>query len=482
LDTIYKSTELQTSFAVKLDVVYDFENFHVSLRSLILNWIEFRRETKRRFAASNYSSIRKQVHLLEAIVTILDKKGGYEELVKIGAKSRNRTDMIEKLISKFKLTDIQAEALADMRLYKISIENKENYKKDLKKAKQMEKEIKSILEDDEGLDKLIIEELKYFKKQYCFGRKSNIISCSDINEIPESKHIIALTKEGYIKKLDINYSGIGDIEQGDYITQLFKANNTDELLIFDSLGTAYSLPVFGIENTGKKKGIKIDKLIKIPSKAEVVSMIVKPTSKEIENSDKMLYLTFATKDGIVKKSLLKYYVGAGASGIIGINLAEKDKLVSVILMKGDKNIILYTQHGKYIKYNTEDISETKRVSKGVIGIKLAKDDIVVGLEALNKNKNYVVILTNKGNGKKCLLRNFDVSKRGTAGNQLIKLGSGEEIRVVMSARSANSIDIYTYEEILELNVEDIPEMLKITPGKKILKLGRKNDILKAVLK
>lgn len=480
LDTIYKTTELQTPFAVKFDVVYDYENFHVSLKSIILNWIQYRRETKRRFVSKNYSDVRRKIHVLEAIMQILKVKGE-EKLVKMARKCKNRSDMVSKLIKEFGLTDIQAEALTDMRIYKVSQENIAAYKKEHKDLVAAEKEIKEILENDEDVDKMIIKDLKEMKEKYGMGRLSPVISLSDIDEIPQSKHIIVLTHNGYLKKLDINYSGVGELEDGDYITHLFKTNNPDDIMIFDSMGNAYNLPVFNIDNTGKAKGIKIDTLIKLPKGARVVSMFTKPTIEELESAEKLVYMLFATKNGIVKKSLAKHYVTCGTSGIIGCNLSDGDELVSVSLIKGDKPIIMYTEKGKYIKYSTEEISETKRVSKGVTGIKLAKDDEVLGIEVLNKTKNYVVILTNKGNGKKCLLRSFDTSKRGTGGTALIKLGNNELIRIVLSVKNSNELDLYTYEGIEKLNVEDIPEMLKITAGKKLIKLGRKNDILKATI-
>lgn len=481
LDTIYKTTELQTPFAVKFDVVYDYENFHVSLKSIILNWIQFRRETKRRYVSKKYSEVRKKIHVLEAIMKILKSKGE-EKLIKMARKCKNRADMVAKLIKEFGLTDIQAEALTDMRIYKVSRENIDSYKKDLSDAVAREKEIKSILENDEDVDMIIINELKALKAKYGIDRLAPVISMEDIDEIPTSKHIIVLTNKGYLKKLDINYSGVGELEDGDYITHLFKTSNPDDIMIFDNMGNVYNLPVFNIDNTGKGKGVAIDSLIKLPKGAKVVTMFTKPTIEELESSEKLMYMLFATKNGIVKKSLAKYYINCGCSGIIGCNLSDDDELVSVSLIKGDKPIIMYTEQGKYIKYNTDEISETKRISKGVIGIKLAKEDSVLGIEVINKTKNYVVVLTNKGNGKKCLLRTFDTSKRGTGGTSLIKLGNNELIRIVISAKNSNELELYTYEGLEQLNVDDIPEMLKITAGKKLIKLGRKNDILKATIK
>ena len=478
LDTIYKVTDLQMSFSVKYDVVYNYSNYHVSLRSLILNWLENRRNTKRRIYSYQYSTILKRIHILEALLKIL-QSNGEDKLIKIGRKSKNRQTMIESLISTFKISDIQAEALSDMKFYNVSKDNISAYKKELKECKSEENKIKKILDSTEVVDNIIIDELKYFKDKYAIPRMSKIINPADINEIPKSKHIIAFTNQGYIKKLDIDYSGVGRLDDGDFIVDIFKAENTDDLLIFDENGMTYNLPVFEIDNTGKSRGIKINKLIKCKTN-KIISLFVKPTLKELDSSDKLMYLVFATKNGIVKKSLVKHYTNAGASGIIGISLSD-DKLVSVSLVKGDKQIILHTNKGMYIKFGTDEISETQRVTKGVSGMKLAKSQEVIGMEVLSKTKNYVVIITNKGNGKKCLLRSFDTTKRGVGGNTLIKLGNGEMIKVVISARNGNLLKIYTELGTEEIKVEDIPEMLKITAGKKLFSLGRSNSILKAIL-
>lgn len=481
LDRIYKMTDLQTTSVVKLDVVYDYENFHLSLKALMMNWIEYRRETKRRFITSEYSSIRRKLHLLEAIILILEKYGE-DRLLEIGKKSKNRTDMINNLIKEFKLTEIQAESLAEMKFYNLSRDNMAEYKSDLKKYTKLEKEAKKALIDDDMVDKMIKDELLYFKEKYGIARKSKIIPATTINEIPDSKHFIAITHNGYVKKLDAGYTTLGEIKEGDSIKYLMKANNRDSLLIFDETGIVYGLDVHKIPSTGKKAGVKINTLIGLnPDKTKVVSVLTKPNEKEIESSEKLIYMLTTSKDGYIKKTIISNYSNVGTKGIIGTTLADGDRLVDAKIIKGDKEIILYTGKGNYIKFNTEEFTDTGRATRGVLGIKLASSDSVVGCDILQKTKNYVIIVTNKGNGKKCLLRNFDCSKRGSAGNTLIKLKKGESILSVTSGRNGNNLEIYTLNGKQTIPVADIPELLKLGEGKQIIKLEKKDVIMNTIV-
>lgn len=476
LETLYKVTELENTFVVKFDVVYEFENFHLSLRAILLNWLEFRRETKRRFYSSEYSSVRKKMHLYEAIIGILSKKSGEDRFFKIVRKSKNRAMLIENLIDEFDLSDIQAETLTDFKIYNMTTEHMAQYKETLKELTEKEKKIKKIKFDDELVDEEIIEELKWFKENFNMPRKSKVISGVKEKKIPNTDHTIVITKNGLIKKMDVNFDGVGELQGDDKVKHIMKVNNRECLLLFDSQGQTYGIAVNDIPDTGTGDGIDLNNFIKLKD-AKIVTVTTRLSKEDLEKETKPVYLVFVTKNGIVKKSLMKHYSNIYASGVIGINIKKDDELIDVAVIQGDKQLVIYTKNGMYIKYSTKEISETLRTSSGVIGIKLKEDDKVLGMDTIKKDKEYLVIVTDKGNGKKCLLRNFDSCKRAESGLPIIKLDAKEHIAGIKAVKKTGKVLVMTTKKEEEIKVEDIPELIKLSKGKKLLGVPRGDKVI-----
>lgn len=476
LETLYKITELENTFVVKFDVVYEFENFHLSLRAILLNWLEFRRETKRRFYSSEYSSVRKKMHLYEAIVGILSKKSGEDKFFKVVRKSKNKSMLIDNLIEAFGLSDIQAETLTDFKMYNLTTEHMSQYKETLAELTKKEKKIKRIKFDDELVDAEILEELKWFKENFNMPRKSKIISGVKEKKIPNTDHTIVITKNGLIKKMGVNFDGVGELQGDDKVKHIIKVNNRECLLLFDSQGQTYGIEVNDIPDTGTGDGIALNNLIKLKD-AKIVAVTTRISKEDLEKETKPVYLVFATKNGIVKKSLMKHYSNIYSSGVIGINIKKDDELIDVTVIQGDKQIILYTKNGMYIKYNTKEISETLRTSSGVIGIKLKDKDKVLGMDTVKKDKEYLIIITDKGNGKKCLLRNFDSCKRAESGLPIIKLDDKEHIAGIKAVKKTGKILVMTTKKEEEIKVEDIPELIKLSKGRKLLGVPRGDKVI-----
>lgn len=469
---IYKVTLLQHTFAVKMNVVYEFENYHFSLKSLLLNWIEFRRETKRRYYASTYNDARQTMHIHEALIKLLVKND--EKVINLIRKCKNRKEVTDMLISKFDLTDIQADAISGMRLYKLAKDDLGKFKDVLKEASKVEARVRNFLFDDDLIDKEIIQELKDFKKKYGVERKSQVIQLSSEDNIPNTEHIIIITKKGFIKKLDAsNYVGAGEVSKDDAVLQVLHINNRKTMLLFDTEGKVYTLDVKDIPETGEGVGALMTNFIKTTK--PIVSALEKKEAGE-EGTYKEYYI-FATKKGIVKKSLVSNYSGAISSGIIAILLKDGDKLVSVEHMKGDKDLIIYTKKGHYIKFNTSEISETLRQSMGVIGIKLKSADSVIGTSIVTKGKDSVVILTSKGNGKQCQVRNFDNFSRAGAGSILTPLDAKETIVDVGCYNKKDDIVVYTTSGTETVKVKDIPELIKMSKCKKVISVKRGEKII-----
>lgn len=473
---LYKSTDLESTFTVNFEMVNDFENVHYNVKSYLLDWISFRREVKRRYYLYNYSSMNKRYHMLKCILSIVSKPGADKELINIMRTSANRAEIAKTLIKKYGITDLQADVISD---FKYSNLSKESLKRYAEEAKQLEKEMKEIYEvihDDEIIDKQIIEELKECKEKYGHPRLSKVIQVRDENYVEPSDHMVVITKRGMVKKLPFDTEEIGVLEPGDKAINQLLINNRDELLVFDNVGKCYNLKVSDLLDTSiNSVGYNLSSYINTNNK--IVTMLRKP--KETDDSS----LVFVTKSGMVKKSELGNYSNVNKAGLIGITLKEfddkaKDKLVDVILLgKRNKDILIYTANGKAIRFNTKEIPTTLRMSSGVIGIRLGDDDTVIGMNVIDKSKDYLVMVTEKGNAKKVVIENCSRTARATEGYTLITLDDKEKIAGMKAVDKDDTVDIYFNNRIETINVSDIKEATKLAKGKKTVTCKKGEHII-----
>lgn len=473
LKAIYKSTAMEQSFAVKMEVVNDFESVHYNLKSLILAWIEFRRDMKNRENILEYKEVYKEYHETEPIINIISEENSDKKLAKLMRSCKNRKEQIKKLVqeySKYDLTDLQAEVIVSWKYSNYSQESLEEFREKFLELGKSLKKLEKILDNEDLIDESIIEELEEGIRTYGRDRVSKLITVDD-DYVENREYTVIVTEKGNIKKIPVS----ADIDQynvyapGDKIRHILNINNISKLMIFTNNGYCYNLAVNDVDETHANGiGFELTNQIKnLKNDTKVVSVFEMPTQK---SSDQMLI--FVTKNGLIKKSVVGNYISNQAgNGLIAMSLKmegkNKDELVDVLNIGiRDKDIILYSDEGRGLRFNSKEVPVTLRMSSGVIGMRLA-NSTVTGMSILKSTKQYMIIVTDKGNGKRYLLKDFNKSERGKEGNNLIKLSDNEKVLKVLSKNIDDSITLYSRNKIKAVLVEDIKDKTLISKGEKI---------------
>ena len=475
LKTIYRSTAMEQSFAVKMDAVNDYESIHYNLKSLIMAWIDFRRDMVNRLLLREYKTAYKEYHLNMPIINIISEENSDKKLAKLMRSCKNKKEQLQKLVeeySKYDLTDLQAEVIANWSYSDYSQESLENFKNKFLKLEKELKKLEKQLDNESLIDQIIINDLEEGIERFGRDRISKLVTVDD-DYVESKEYTVIVTDKGYIKKIPLD----ADIDQyntyvpNDRINQIMKINNVDKMMIFTSNGMCYNLAVNDIDETPANGiGFELSDQIKNlkDSDTHIVSVIKMPTEKRSDE-----YLLFVTKNGLVKKSVVGNYISSQAgNGLIAMNLKKdkedsKDELVDVLnLGIRDKDLMLYSSNGRGLRFNSKEIPATLRMSSGVIGMRLA-NSTVTGMSILKSSKQQLIVITNKGNGKRYLLKDFVKSERGKEGNNLIKLSDNESVVNVLTKNIDDSITLVTRNKIKGILVEDIKEKTLISKGDKI---------------
>ena len=473
-EVLYKSTSLETSFTVIIKMVYNYQVNHYSLKSYLLDWLEFRRDYKRRVKLNEYISKSKKLHMLNCIIDIISRPDSDKKLYPIMRKSKNKAEIAKKLIKEFGITDLQADVISNFKMYQLSIESLATYKAQKEELDKLTKRLYKEIHDDSVIDAEMIKEFEEAKKKYKTPRKSEIIDVED-EAIDEELYDIIITKKGYIKKVLHDYECSSKIEPGDKITNHIIIQNNEDLLLFDSKGKVYSLPVsdipaFPLEAVGND----INNYVNISNK--IIKILRKPSEEEYDN-----YLIMVTKKGFIKKSKFVNYASVKKNGLIAMSLKEidneKDSLIDVIQIKKDKDILIYTSNGKAIRFNTKEIPTTLRMASGITAIKLDDEDKVLGIHPIVKNKKYLVLMTDKGNGKKVEIDSCTKTSRAGKDYKLITLDSKEKIVDTVQCDDKDEISILFNNRIETINAKDIKLSTKIAKAKKLVTCKKSEQII-----
>ena len=454
-------------------MVYNYQVNHYSLKSYLLDWLEFRRDYKRRVKLNEYISKSKKLHMLNCIIDIISRPDSDKKLYPIMRKSKNKAEIAKKLIKEFGITDLQADVISNFKMYQLSIESLATYKAQKEELDKLTKRLYKEIHDDSVIDAEMIKEFEEAKKKYKTPRKSEIIDVED-EAIDEELYDIIITKKGYIKKVLHDYECSSKIEPGDKITNHIIIQNNEDLLLFDSKGKVYSLPVsdipaFPLEAVGND----INNYVNISNK--IIKILRKPSEEEYDN-----YLIMVTKKGFIKKSKFVNYASVKKNGLIAMSLKEidneKDSLIDVIQIKKDKDILIYTSNGKAIRFNTKEIPTTLRMASGITAIKLDDEDKVLGIHPIVKKK-YLVLMTDKGNGKKVEIDSCTKTSRAGKDYKLITLDSKEKIVDTVQCDDKDEISILFNNRIETINAKDIKLSTKIAKAKKLVTCKKSEQII-----
>ena len=374
----------------------------------------------------------------------------------------------------YHISSLQANSIADMRLNAFS---KEAYKKYIEEKKEIDetvKELDSIVRSAKKIDKVIINELKEGIKLFAEERRSQIITIDNEVKIRNTNHVIVFTKNGFVKKLPEDVKNVGYINTGDYPIDIVHANNTSELLMFDQSGKITKLPVYKIHGCAlNSEGIKLSDMVMINGDLKTIKP--KPTNESLAMIKEPVYFLMITKKGIIKKTLANAYTNI-KNELLGLIVKDDDELVCVKLLAGDRDIVVYTSSGFGVRFNSEEIRETSRMSVGVKAISMSDDDTIVGMDIVNPKDKYILVITQKGNAKKCTLSTFKTMNRADKPLRIVTLDENDEIFKIRTIHGDEKFKLFTKDSLETVNCEDIVELPRLSKGKKTIPV-RKGNVL-----
>ena len=475
LELLYKKTTMVMTASYDLTLVDDYKLRHYTVRTLLLDWISFRRDIKRRQINKKITKKMERKHILEVLIFITNEKNG-KTTISLATKSENTEEFQSKLVSTFGISTLQANNIAKMRVTAFNKEAHRKYREELEEINKELDELLVITKSSKLIDNIIKDELKEGIELFSRPRSSDIVTFGDSKFIPDSEHKIVITKNGRIKKLDSDVDGIGALEDGDKGKDLFPVNNRSSILVFDKRGNMSNIDVNDISSTPiDSGGVDINTMVTVAG--NVLTSFPKPPETI---KDEEVYLVLTTKKGLSKK--LSYSNFQKIRGTVtAIKLADDDELVSVDVLYGQKDIVIYTKEGGGIRISTDDIRECGRAAYGIATIDLAGNDEVAGTAIINKNHKYIVVLTSKGKMKLCNLNQFKTMKRKSPTLQLTRLEKNEVVVCVKSVKMTNKVMVYTQFTENEFKVKDIPELTRNHPCKKMITLKNRDVVLDLVV-
>ena len=471
LNQLFKHTQMQTTFGIIMLALVNGEPKILTLRQALDVYIDHRKDVILRRTQFDLDKALARAHILEGLKIALDY---IDEVIQIIRSSYD--DAKERLMERFGLTDIQAQAILDMRLKTLSGLQREKIEEEYAELMKLIEHLRAILASDKLVYDIIKEELFEIKDKYGDERKTKIVAAEgefDVEDlIKEEQCVVALTHFGYVKRMPIDtyksqkrggkgITGIATREE-DFVKQIFTCSTHDTILFFSNKGKVYRLRGYEIPEASRTaKGTAIVNLLMLDG-GEKISAVI-----PIANFADGKYLLMATKNGIIKKTALNEYMSVRKSGLIGITLKEEDELIDVRLTDGEDNVVLVTYKGMCITFDEKDVRPMGRVSQGVIGIRLDDDDYVIGMESIiHGSKATLLAITENGFGKRTELDEYRVQTRGGKGVTTYKVTpkTGNLVGIRIATDDEDVMLITDTGTIIRLRVSEISVLGRSTQG------------------
>ena len=479
LNQLYKNTQMQDTFGAILLALVDGEPKILTLRQCLDYYIDHRKTVILRRTKFELDKALARAHILEGLRIAIDN---IDEVISIIRSSYD--DAKERLIERFGLTDIQAQAILDMRLKTLSGLQREKIEEEYKQLMELIAHLREILNNEQLVYDIIKEDLEEVKTKFGDERLTKIKPAEgDIEEedlIKEEQTIVALTHFGYIKRMPADTyksqrrggKGITGISTraDDFVTEIFTASTHDTILFFSNKGKLYRLRGYEIPEAGRTaKGTAIVNLLSLDAGEKITAVI--PISNFAEGK----YLLMATQKGFIKKTSLTEYNSARKTGLQAITLKEEDELIAVRLTDGQDNVVLVTEDGMSITFSEQDVRPMGRTAQGVIGIKLGDGDKVIGMESIIEGANATLLaITEHGFGKRTDLDEYRVQNRGGRGVITYKVTqkTGKLVGIRVTDDSNDIMMITDTGTIIRISVKDVSVLGRSTQG---VTLMRTND-------
>lgn len=471
LNQLYKHTQMQDTFGVIMLALVDGEPKILTLKQCLEEYIKHRREVVLRRTKFDLDKAEARAHILEGLLIAIDN---IDEVIKIIRESYD--DAKERLMERFKLSDIQAQAILDMQLKRLSGLQREKLEEEYAELMKLIAYYKEILSSETLVFDIIKQELIEIRDKFGDERLTKIAPAEGEFEeedlIKEEQTVIALTHFGYIKRVPIDTyksqrrggKGITGMatREDDFVKEIFTASTHDTILFFSNKGKMYRLRGFEIPEAGRTaKGTAIVNLLNLEA-GEKISAII-----PIQNFSEGKYLLMGTKNGLIKKTPLKEYDSNRKTGLMGITLKEDDELIDVRMTDGQDNVVLVTRKGMSITFDEKDVRPVGRTAQGVIGMRVDDDDYVIGMEPIIAgSKATLLAITENGFGKRTELEEYRVQNRGGRGVITYKITpkTGELVGIKIVTGVEDVMLVTDTGTIIRLNSGEISVLGRSTQG------------------
>ena len=495
VNKLYKYSQLQSSFSVNTIALVKGRPQMLNLKEMIKHFVEHRHDVVVRRTKYELQKAEARCHILEGLIIASDN---IDEVIALIKASKNADDARNNLINKFKLSDIQAKAIVEMRLRQLTGLEQDKLRTEYEEIKKLIEDLKNILENEPRRMKIISDELIEIREKYGDNRRSIIeysggdLSIEDM--IPNEKVVITISHAGYIKRTPLNdykvqnRGGVGQkastTRNEDFLEDLFVGTNHQYMLFFTQKGKCFWMRVYEIpEGSRTAKGRAIQNLINIEQDDKVKAFIC---TKDLKDEDYINnhYVIMTTKKGQVKKTSLEQYSRPRINGINAITIKENDELLEAKLTNGESQVMLALKSGKAIRFEEAKTRPMGRNASGVRGIRLQhQNDEVIGMVAVNDMESNILVVSSNGYGKRSRLQDYRLTNRGGKGVKTISITEKTgDLVAVKNVDDTNGLMIINKSGIaIRMAVEDLRVMGRATQGVKLINL-KKGDSIAAVAK
>ena len=496
LNKLYKMTELQSSFSVNNVCLVNGRPQIVNLKQLIKYFLDHRHDVVIRRTKFELEKARQRAHILEGLIIASDN---IDEVIHIIRSSKNADEARQRLTDRFGLDDLQTRAIVEMRLRQLTNLEQDKLHDELDEVHRTIDRLEQILNDPAVCRKVIEDELAEIRDKYGDERRTEIVySAGEMNAedfYPDDPMIITISHFGYIKRTPLSEyrtqsrGGVGakgsDTRDKDFIEYVYEATNHNTMLFFTEQGRCYWMRVFEIpEGSKSSKGRAIQNLLNIGLENRIYAFIRATKLKDPEYNQSH-FIVFATKNGIVKRTRLSEYSRPRFNGVNAINIREDDRLIGAILTEGDSEVILADRKGRAIRFPETAIREMGRTATGVKGMNLDADDEVVGMICMRANTDDdVLVVSQRGMGKRSKLEDYRVTNRGGKGVKTLNLTDKTgDLIAIKNVNDNNDLVIINKSGIMiRMKVSELRQMGRNTQGVRLINLEKKGDVIASVCK
>ena len=477
LNNLYKHTQLQTSYGINFLMLVDGSPRTLGLREIIEKYIDHQKHVIYRRCQFDLKKYKDRLHILDGLKIALDN---IDRVIKIIRESADDDEAKAGLMSNFALSEVQSQAILDMRLKRLTGLEKSKIEEEIAELEKLVKELEEILASEEKILEVIKTEMLEIKDKYADERRTHIDMTAidyieDESLIPVENVVITLTNKGYIKRLPAdtyktqNRGGMGvkgmATNEEDFVEHLINATSHDYILMFTNMGKVYRIKGYEIpEYSRQSKGLPIINLLSLDKDEKVTSLL------KISNDDEYKCLVFATKNGLIKRTDISEFDSIRTNGKKFITLKDNDELVSVKKTTGNDEILMASSNGRMVRFNESTVRIMGRSASGVRGINL-DGGILVGMEIVEPNE-YVLVITEKGYGKKTPVDEYRITNRGGKGVKTVNIT--EKNGSIVSFKTVDdSKDLMIITDsgiIIRLAVDKISTMSRVTQGVKLINL------------